>query len=155
VDRFREFSEEIAGHFPGANERVRVYEVIRALINWLVSELIEGTIAAAGSLGSIGDVRTWPSRVARFTPEAARGAAQLKNFLRVQVYDSEELAASRRTAAARIVELFQLLMARPDYLPSSYREESAGQPLHHQVCDYIAGMTDGFFERTCKQYGIA
>jgi len=155
VDRFREFSEEIAGHFPGSRERLRVYEVVRALINWLVSGLIEGTVAAAGSLGSVEDVRTWPSRVARFTPETAQGAAQLKNFLRAQVYDSGELAASRRTAAAHIGELFQLLMARPEYLPSSYREESAGQPLHHQVCDYIAGMTDGFFERTCKQYGIA
>jgi len=46
------------------------------------------------------------------------------------------------------------LMARPDSLPANYREESAGQPLHHQVCDYIAGMTDGFFDRTCRQYGI-
>ncbi|HEV2198360.1 MAG TPA: dNTP triphosphohydrolase [Bryobacteraceae bacterium] len=155
VAKLCEFSEEFAGHFPGSSERVRVYEVVRALIDWLVSGLIEGTVAAAASLGSAEDVRRWPSRVARFTPETTQGAAQLKNFLRTRVYDSEELVASRRIAAGHIVQLFQLLMARPDYLPSGYREESAGQPLHHQVCDYIAGMTDGFFERTCKQYGLA
>jgi dGTP triphosphohydrolase len=34
-------------------------------------------------------------------------------------------------------------------------EESAGQPLHRQVCDYIAGMTDGYFVRTCEQLGVA
>ena len=33
-------------------------------------------------------------------------------------------------------------------------EESAGEPLHRKVCDYIAGMTDGFLVRTCAQIGI-
>ncbi len=46
-------------------------------------------------------------------------------------------------------------MARADLLPAGYREESASQPLHRQVCDYIAGMTDGFFARTCAQLGIS
>jgi dGTPase len=154
VHRFRELFEEITGYFPGASERVRVYEVVRALIDWLVSGLIDGTVAATEGLGSIADVRASPCRVARFTPEAGHGAAQLKSFLKARVYDSKELAASRRRAAGHITKLFELLMAHPEYLPSSYREESAGQPLHHQVCDYIAGMTDGFFERTCRLYEI-
>jgi len=38
--------------------------------------------------------------------------------------------------------------------PPAYLAESAGQPLHRQVCDYIAGMTDGFFLRTAAQLGI-
>ncbi len=37
---------------------------------------------------------------------------------------------------------------------AAYLEDSAAEPLHRQVCDYIAGMTDGFFERTCAQLGI-
>ena len=155
VSMFGEFYEQFTGQFPGASERVRVHETVRALINWLVSGLVEGTVAAAANLGSVGDVRAASSRVARFTPETAQGAAQLKSFLRARVYDSEELAASRRIAAARIAELFHLLLNRPDCLPANYREESAGQPLHLQVCDYIAGMTDGFFDRTCRQYGIS
>jgi dGTP triphosphohydrolase len=28
-------------------------------------------------------------------------------------------------------------------------------PLHHQVCDYIAGITDGFFLHTCEQLGVS
>ena len=50
--------------------------------------------------------------------------------------------------------LFDRLMSQPELLPALYREESAGQPLHRQVCDYIAGMTDGFFVRTCVQLGL-
>jgi dGTP triphosphohydrolase len=26
-------------------------------------------------------------------------------------------------------------------------ERAGGEPLHRLVCDYIAGMTDGYFER--------
>ena len=155
VAKFREVYEEITGHFPGASERVRMHETVRALINWLVSGLVEGTVDAAANLKSVEDVRAHPSRVARFSSATAQGAAELKNFLRARVYCAEALEAGRRIAASHIAKLFGMLMARPDYLPANYREESAGQPLHHQVCDYIAGMTDGFFERTCQQYGIA
>jgi dGTPase len=154
VAKFREFYEQITGQFPGASERVRMHETVRALINWLVSGLIDGTVAAAAHLKSVEEVRRHPTRVVRFTPETLQGTEELKNFLRARVYCAEELDSGRRLAAARIAELFGMLMARPDSLPANYLEESAGQPLHHQVCDYIAGMTDGFFDRTCQQYGI-
>ena len=155
VSKFGEFFEDVTGHFPGASERVRVHETVRALINWLVSGLVDGTVAAAVHLGSVDDVRAASPRLVRFTPETAQGAATIKSYLRARVYESQELAASRRMAAARIEELFRLLMDRPDLLPANYLEESAGQPLYHQVCDYIAGMTDGFFDRTCRQFGIS
>ncbi len=129
VAKFQEFYEEIAGHFPGASERVQVHETVRALINWLVSGLIEGTVAATDGLHSLDDVRSHPARVVRFTPETAQGAGELKSFLTERVYCAEELAASRRAAASRIAGLFHLLMAKPEYLPANYREESAGQPL--------------------------
>ncbi len=154
VAKFGEFFEDVTGHFPGASERVRIHETVRSLINWLVSGLVDGTVAAAAPLGSVDDVRAASSRLVRFTPETAQGAGELKRFLRARVYESDQLNASRRNAAARIAQLFQLLMSHPDWLPSNYREESAEQPLHFQVCDYIAGMTDGFFDRTCIQYGI-
>jgi dGTPase len=48
----------------------------------------------------------------------------------------------------KISELFELLMAHPEHMPDTYREETANQPLHRTVCDYIAGMTDRFFVRS-------
>jgi dGTPase len=54
----------------------------------------------------------------------------------------------------RIERLFEFLLAKPELMPVAYRDESAREPLHRQVCDYIAGMTDGFFDRTCDQLGI-
>jgi dGTPase len=50
-----------------------------------------------------------------------------------------------------IAELFQYFLDDLGRLPESYREVSCGQPAHRAVCDYIAGMTDGFFRRTYEQ----
>ena len=45
-DMFRELDEAADMQFPGAPERVRMHEVVRGLIDWLVSGLLEGTVAA-------------------------------------------------------------------------------------------------------------
>ena len=48
-------------------------EVVRGLINWLVSGLIEGTIAAAAGLTGLDTVRENPARIARFSEATAEG----------------------------------------------------------------------------------
>ena len=153
-DMFRELDDAANMQFPGAAERVRMHEVVRGLIDWLVSGLVEGTVAVAQSLADVDAVRAHAGRVVRFTPATAEGAAQLKRFLRAEVYESEQLVQDRRRSVERIAQLFEVLLAQPDLMPSAYLEESAGEPLHRQVCDYIAGMTDGFFARTCDQLEI-
>lgn len=153
-DKFRELDHAASMQFPGAPERTRTHEVVRGLIDWLVSGLVEGTVGAAAGLSGVAAVREHPARLVQFTPGTAAGAAQLKHFLRDQVYESSALTTGRRRSAMQMENLFELLLKHPERLPASYLEESAAQPLHRQVCDYIAGMTDGFFERTCAQWGI-
>ena len=100
-------------------------------------------------------MREQPGRVARFTPEAAKTSAQLKKFLRESVYEAPALVQARSESVSQIAGLFEFLLEHPDRMPPVYREESAGQLLHRQVCDYIAGMTDGFFLRTAAHVGIS
>src|SRR5262249_41910046 len=121
------------------------------LIDWLVSGLMEATINAAQNLPEPDFVRAFPSRVVRFTEETAAGSGQLKNYLRTSVYRADELVRARGDSLSRIAGLFDFYMAHPDKLPAAYLEESSGQPLHRVVCDYIAGMTDGFLLRTSAQ----
>ena len=154
VDKFRELEEAAAMQFPGAPERVRMHEIVRSLIDWLVSGLMDGTITAAAGLAGVESVREQSERVARFSAEAAGAAKQLKNYLRAAVYESEQLVGDRQQSTGRIAALFEFFLEHPERMPASYLEESADQPLHRQVCDYIAGMTDGFLLRTCAQMGI-
>ena len=151
VAKFRDLWEAAEVQFPGAPERVRLYEVVRGLINWLVSGLIDGTVNAAAEMEGLEDVRRYSSRVARFSPETSAGTAELKAFLRSKVYCSEPVVRARTESTGRISWLFEHFLQNPDLLPQSYREESSGEPAHRQVCDYIAGMTDGFFLKTLDQ----
>lgn len=151
VDQFRELAEAAEMQFPGASERVRVQEVVRGLINWMVSGLIDGTIQAAEGVRDWEAVRESPSRLARFSAPAAAGSAQLKGLLRRTVYQSEQLAEARRQSTGLIEALFEVFLRDPNLLPVNYLEESAGEPPHRQVCDYIAGMTDRYLVRTCEQ----
>jgi dGTPase len=154
VDQFRELHARAEAEFPCASGRLRMYEIVRGLINSLADGLIQGTVAAGAGLCDADAVRSHPQRAARFTPQAAQTAAQLKRFLRRAVYDSEALVRSRSESSGRIEALFDYFLDHLDRLPAAYREQQAGQPPHRMVCDYIAGMTDGFFWRTCAQVGV-
>lgn len=97
------------------------------------------------------DVRRHPVRLARIAEPAATDNAALKRFLHERVYNSARLGPDRQQAAQQIAALFDHFLARPDDLPDAYRERTAGEAPHRVVCDYLAGMTDGFFERTYRQ----
>lgn len=153
IPQYSEIQSEVETQFPGAPPRIRFNEGLRRLIDLLVSGLIEGTWQAVQDAGveSVEGVRRHPTRLARFTPAAAATDSALKHFLRRRVYFSEALAEERRHSADMIADLFQFFVERPDRLPEGYREVSNGQSPHRAVCDYIAGMTDGFLRRTHEQ----
>jgi len=153
VPQYAGIYAELEHRFPGAPERIRFNEALRKLIDLLVSGLIEGAARATAEagVGSVEEVRRFPQRLVRFTPAAAETNGALKRFLRERVYSSETLAEARRGSAAMIAELFQLYLAQPEKLPETPREDLEGQPLHRKVCDYIAGMTDGYLRRTYEQ----
>lgn len=152
VPQFAELWDDAESMFPGAPENVRLQEVIRGLIGIMAGGLIEGTASAAQDLADFDAVRAQSERVARFTPTAARCSHDLKSFLRVHVYQSAAVRQATESFTARMEGLFDFLMENPAQL--TVREDHATQPLHRQVCDYIAGMTDGFFSKTCKQAGV-
>ncbi len=148
VPEFGRLHEIIEYQYPGAPERVRLDEVVRGLVNFLCSGLIAGTLAAAESVRSVDEVRAAPARLARYAAEASAANAQLKTVLRREVYQSDMVQAERDASTAKITRLFEYLMRHPELLPPGYEEDAPGQ-LHRAVCDYIAGMTDGYLERTC------
>jgi dGTPase len=145
---FNQICETVEMQYPGAPDRVKTDEVVRALVDWLVTSLIRGTAEAAEGIKNVDEVRVLPQRIARYSDEAALASAQLKQALRHEVYLSNLVTAERATSTAKIGRLFNALMERPDLMPEGYREGCSGWPLHRTVCDYIAGMTDGYLERS-------
>jgi dGTPase len=150
VPRFAVLAEVVDTQFAGATERVRFSEVLRALLDHLVTGLVEGTMRAVIEVGvrDSSDIRE-ARRLACFTPDAQDTAQSLKNFLRRHLYYSQVLVEERNAVRQRVGAVFCHLLDNPDRLPEHYTDSP--DPLHRIVCDYIAGMTDGYFNRTYQQ----
>lgn len=146
--------EETATMFPGADERIRFNEVQRSVINTLVGGFIDGTRREAelAKVKNVEDVRYAERRLSALTEEAAVLNRQLRGLLARVVYDCEPLMQHRRSAATKLSWLFNHFMERPEHLPAGFRENLETEPLPRVVCDYIAGMTDGFFLKTYEQF---
>jgi len=145
--------EAVEVECPAATSRQRFYEALRPLMNSLVSGVIDGTRERArqASAETWRDVRSFSGRIAAFTPEAACTSRALKELLHRRVYDSPLLGEHRRDSMAMIGRLFQWFLNHPECLPDPYRQTAMAEPPHRVVCDYIAGMTDGFFRRVYER----
>ena len=153
VPRYAEIYEAIQMQFPGASDRERFLETLRQLIDFLASGLIEGTLRKAMDAGVADpeEVRGYPERIAAFTEGARAMNAALKRFLHSRVYSSPALVEERYRARRRIADLFAYFLDDTARLPDPYRDLTASGAAHRVVCDYIAGMTDAFFDRTYHQ----
>ncbi len=153
VPAYREIYEAMETQFPGATPRERFYEALRHVVDALVSGLIEGTVAAAREAGveNVADVRAWPRRLAVFTPATRSASRDLKKFLYARVYASTALHADRLRSMDAIAELFRYFEEDPGRLPEGYAERASQEPKHRVICDYIAGMTDAYFNRVYRE----
>ncbi|TWT81989.1 Deoxyguanosinetriphosphate triphosphohydrolase [Planctomycetes bacterium CA13] len=69
---------------------------------------------------------------------------ELESFLFNAVYRHPRLIPVRDSAARRLSELFELLVADPNRLPLRFRQRQRTLPLEKVVGEYLAGMTDAF-----------
>lgn len=147
VPVFAEVTETVDMQFPGASPRVRFWEIQRHVMNFLIGGLIEGTLAAvkAAGIDNVEELRALPSRVAVMTDEAAQITVQIKALLVDRMY--YKLSSQRSEALVMIANLFQHLLEHPEHISAGYRQHLDYTDPHRVVCDYIAGMTDGFFLR--------
>jgi dGTPase len=153
VPQYGSILKPIQSQYCGAGERTQFRESIRALIDWLVSGLIRGTLDAvrSSSVATLEDIRRCHSRLVRPTAEVAEATSALKTFLFRHVYQSEIVLAERERTAGLIPRLFRYFMENPARLPEAYREELEELPAHRVVCDYLAGMTDVYLIRVHDQ----
>ena len=124
-----------------------VHEVVRQMIGAMVTDLTEETRRRLGesAAGTAAEVRALGRPVASFSEEMFNNDKALKEFLHANMYRHYKL--NRMTSKARRVmrDLFSLLVAEPECLPSEWRAlagEADAVETARIVADYIAGMTD-------------
>jgi len=153
VPLFLEYHAQVLAKYPRLAGRRLVYEVVRRMINCLVTDLIDSSAARLGASGvaSIAEVRSHAGPLIGFSDSTRELNLALKSFLREHVY--KHYKVRRMTSKARRVvrELFEAFLDDPSLMPDEHvatgtRLELLQGPAGRarSVADYIAGMTDRY-----------
>lgn len=80
------------------------------------------------------------------SPEFAEAMASLRQFMFQWVYTNPAAKSEEEKAKHMIIALHNYYLANIEMLPSEYiyMMEAKNQTKERVVCDYIAGMTDGY-----------
>lgn len=154
VPLFGDAYAEVERRHPGGPRKLKFNEALKQVLNRLATDLIDNTrrqVEATGARGT-DDVRRHAQRLAGFSPEVAAQNTRLKQFLSAHVYSHPAISEDRDRSVAALDALFCFFLEHPGRMPRQYAELAQNEPPHRVVCDYIAGMTDHFLLRQCREF---
>jgi dGTPase len=140
---------QVSRQHPGLEEPRLIHEAIRRVIDRMVADLSAESRRRLGEarVKSAADIRALGAPVVTFSEAMTAEAKGLRAFLFERMYRHYRVNRMASKARRIVQELFQLLLAEPQCLPTEWRQhvDGAGQPgTARIVADYIAGMTDRF-----------
>jgi dGTPase len=146
VQLWRKARRRVDERLRGASERVRRSQTIVALINHLVTDLVETTAQRLeqASPGSVEEVRTAAVPLLGFSEATEAEERELKGFLHQNLYHHPQVLRMTREAERVVADLYQGFHENPSLLPQRMRGRVAEEGEARVICDHVAGMTDRF-----------
>lgn len=138
---------------PELPERRLIYQVVRHLIDNLVTDLITASRAAIDTAapGDIDAVRAHHEPLIRFSDPVRRELRQLKRFLFKNLYRHHRVYRMMNKSKSVITELFEAFFDDTLLLPPAQQKHAETLEADLQlagrarvVADYVAGMTDRY-----------
>jgi len=146
---FADQYQAVRKKYPDIEDRRFVYEIIRRMINHVVSDLIvaSGERISALRPQDIADIRAAGHPVVAFSDAVYEQHVALKKFLMANFYKHEKVQDMTGEARTMVATLFAAYIAEPEQMPAEFSQAAAGAERTDQarvVADYVAGMTDRF-----------
>ena len=153
VHIFSRFHALVVEKYPAVSGRRQLYETIRRMVDYLVSDLIvqaQRNIEDA-KVDSIDAVRRLQRPLIALSEAVLEEHQELKRFLRTKLYNHPKVKEVMDEARSTLRELFEAYLRDPTRLPPEHqslvaRAEADGgiAARARVVADYVAGMTDRF-----------
>ena len=153
VSFFETYYLKVKSKYPSLKDRRLIHEIIRRMINHLVTDLIDtsiGLIDAASPL-SPREVREENGPLVSFSDEMRDANLELKRFLRQNLYLHYRVHRMTTKARRIVNDLFQAFMENYRLLPPKHQkyylkqyEINGDEGKARCIADYIAGMTDRY-----------
>ncbi|NYT84684.1 deoxyguanosinetriphosphate triphosphohydrolase [Pollutimonas harenae] len=151
LEIFATHHAQVKRKYPRLEKRRLIAEIIRAMINTLVIDLTDNTLAniRRHQPGSADEVRACPM-LAAFSPSIRSQADALKSFLFENLYRHYRVVRMSTKARAIVRELFVAFLNEPRLLAEEHRRDDAVEQAR-AIADYIAGMTDRY---AIREHGL-
>ncbi len=139
----------VSAKYPGIEQPRLIHEAVRRVINAMVEDVVAETRHRLKEANpqSVAGIRALGRPVVAFSEAMTATEKTVKRFLYTRMYEHWRLNRSHSKARRVVVDLFNLLFAEPNCLPSPWREKAEQAGSHTRarvVADYIAGMTDRY-----------
>ena len=137
--------------YPALEDRRLIYEIIRRMINKVVTDLIDNTTRRLESLApdSIEDVRAQRDAIVVLSDDVHESHTALKRFLSKHLYRHNKVSEMTDKAKIMVKDLFECYMSDPGQMPTEFCSSATADDANESikarvVADYVAGMTDRF-----------
>jgi len=143
---FKEIYERESIRNRNADERQLFNESIRALLDMLVSDLIDASCERikAANVANIEEVRSHSERLIGHSPEILGQLRLVAKFLREELYCCPQVETEMQKSRHIIAELVASYRRKPTLLPERHQARMLAEGEAVVVGDYVAGMTDRF-----------
>jgi dGTPase len=137
--------------YPELEDRRLIYEIIRRMIDKVVTDLIDNTTRQLEALApdSIECIRGQRDAIAVLSDDVYEKHTALKQFLSKHLYRHDKVREMTDKAKLMIQILFERYMNNPGQMPAEFCSRATDKDADESgqarvVADYIAGMTDRF-----------
>lgn len=147
LEIYKRTEKEIKSQYANLSKKLKIRLIIRRLIDWQVSDLIDTTRKRLKkfNIRNVEEVRNFGEFLVSFSKEMQDLRAPLREFLFFNLYKHQKVVRMACKAKRILKELFYAFEKNPEQLPPDFQNMiKRGTQLKRVVCDYIAGMTDRY-----------
>ena len=144
---------EVVKKWKDLNERQIRHEIVRRMIDYIVSDLIETSkdLIDKYKPASVDSIRECSKSLIKMSQTTEKEHNNLKKILRKNLYQHEQVNLMSQRATETVKYLFNIYMEQPifltDELHMKITKDSQSKDEQRKtriIADYIAGMTDRF-----------
>lgn len=146
VALWKENEDRFDENYSGLDFKLKKYQVVRGIINELVTDLREATLKniEQHNVNNVDEIRRAPKRIAAFSKEVAEKNTELKKFLHKNMYSHRKVLRMEFKAKLTLEGIFEAYSKMSGLLPESVLKNESHGPLERRICDYVSGMTDRY-----------
>jgi len=146
VTLWHDLTKSLEKQYTDLSHSQRRHQLVRMLINFEVSDLIEETNRRIQKyqIKTLEDVRNAKASVVSFSDTTRNLNSELREFLFDKMYRHYRMIRMADKAKRIITQLFEVYSNNLDQLPPSFLHRLKDEDKMQLICDYIAGMTDRF-----------